>query len=69
VPAFACGAAGIGIPGMPGIDAAAVACEHEQLQLHAALQQVPASQTEQTNPQHPKTVEATNFIMAKLQIV
>jgi hypothetical protein len=71
VPAFACGTGGIAIPGMPGIDgaAAAVPCEHGQLQLHPALQQVPASQTEQTKPQHPKTVEAINFNMTKLQIV
>ena len=66
MPAFACGAAAAGVP---GVDAVAVAGEHGQLQLQPALQQVLASQTEQIKPQQLKTEAAMKFNMTKLQML
>jgi hypothetical protein len=68
LPAFACGAGGIAMPGIPGIDGAAagavigMAIEHEQPPPQAS-----ASLVQQARPQQQlKTVDATNFNMTKL---
>jgi hypothetical protein len=65
VPALACGGIA-GMPGIPGIDCIAGidVVQHEAEQGQAQSQAF-AAQAEHSNPQHPKTVEATIFNMEK----